>query len=81
MANVKELTERFVKEEEDLMGSCFSMMKFKGFTSMDSKEFELLKNTIKIMDTVNELMVAYAEVINDMNTKLDRIVSEKDKQA
>ena len=81
MANVKELTERLVKKEEELMNGSISLMNFKAIASMDAKEFELLKSVYEFINTTNELMVAYAEVMDDMNAKLDCIVSEKNKQA
>lgn len=81
MANVKEITNRLVNEEEGLISSCVGMMNIEGIKSMDLKELELLKSSFKLMDTFNELMVAYAEVINEMNAKLDRIVNEQEKRA
>ena len=76
MANVKELTKKLVVVEEEFMGSCFSMMNFKGLASMDTKEFEMMRAALTFMNTANELMVEYAKVIDDMNTKLDLIVKK-----
>lgn len=79
MTNVKELTKKLVSEEEELVGSYLSMMNFHGFMNMDPKEFEMMKATLTLMDTMNELLVEYARVIEGMDAKLNHIVSEIEK--
>lgn len=79
MRNVKELTERFVKEEEELMNSCLRTMNFTSLTNMEDGEIKMLRDTFKILNTANELLIEYARIINDMDAKLDRIVSKVEK--
>jgi deoxyxylulose-5-phosphate synthase len=73
MKTVTELTERFVKAEKEVMDTCMKEMGFDFIKVMDESNFKLIQQTLKLMDAANELLVAQAKVLDEMNEKLNKL--------
>lgn len=43
---------------------------------MDIKTFELMQNSFKLMDMMNEYQIAQAKQLDDINFKLDKLLSK-----
>lgn len=43
---------------------------------MDTKTFELMQNSFKLMDMMNEYQIAQAKQLDDINFKLDKLLSK-----
>ena len=43
---------------------------------MDTKTFELMQNSFKLMDMMNEYQIAQAKQIDEINFKLDKLLSK-----
>ena len=43
---------------------------------MDTKTFELMQNSFKLMDMMNEYQIAHAKQIDEINFKLDKLLSK-----
>jgi hypothetical protein len=73
MKTVTELTERFVKAEKEVMDTCMKEMGSDFIKVMDESNFKLIQQTLKLMDAANELLVAQAKVLDEMNKKLNKL--------
>lgn len=43
---------------------------------MDTKTFELMKNSLKLMDMTKEYQIAQAKQLDEINSKLDKLLSK-----
>ena len=43
---------------------------------MDTKTFELMQNSFKLMDMMNEYQIAQAKQMDEINSKLDKLLSK-----
>ena len=43
---------------------------------MDTKTFELMKNSLKLMDMTKEYQIAQAKQMDEINMKLDKLLSK-----
>ena len=43
---------------------------------MDIKTFELMQNSFKLMDMMNEYQIAQAKQMDEINSKLDKLLSK-----
>ena len=43
---------------------------------MDTKTFELMKNSLKLMDMTKEYQIAQAKQMDEINSKLDKLLSK-----
>lgn len=43
---------------------------------MDTKTFELMQNSLKLMDMTKEYQIAQAKQLDDINFKLDKLLSK-----
>ena len=43
---------------------------------MDTKTFEIMQNSFKLMDMMNEYQIAHAKQIDEINFKLDKLLSK-----
>jgi lactate dehydrogenase-like 2-hydroxyacid dehydrogenase len=48
---------------------------------MDSKELELMKKSVGLMNTSFDLCIKQAEMMDSMNEKLDKLLAMKGKEA
>lgn len=76
MKSLKELTERFVKEEKEFMNACMKQADVEDIMEMDETTYRLLKQAFGFMNAANELLIEQASVLDDMDAKINRIVTK-----
>lgn len=73
---MKELAESFVKQVTELRKEIVkASIESEVFDHMSGKEFELMNKTFKLLDTSLELTVKQAMTIEEMNKKLDTLLT------
>lgn len=79
---MKLLAERFVNEVDDAMEVC---MKQAGVSIMDLKDINTddlasIQAILKLFDTSKKILVSQAEMMDEMNAKLDKLLQKLDKE-
>ena len=74
MANLEKQTRELFKEADKMFDECMGMVGVSGLFDLDDPEFEMFKHCIKLYKAANELAVAQAKQLDDMNAKLDKLL-------
>ena len=77
MKNVKELTEKLVAEEKELMGLCVKQMNYEGIIDIGADEFEVITKSMKLINTANDVMIEQARLLVELNEKIDLLLKQK----
>ena len=73
-------TSKLVDEAKELMGLCIKQMDYRDLKNMDQEEFYVMKKCLEFVDSAWELMVEEAEVMDDLNYKLDKVLALLNKE-
>ena len=73
-------TTELVNEAKELMGLCVKQMDYHDLKNMDQEEFYAMKKCLEFVDSACELMVEEAELMDDLNYKLDKVLALLDKE-
>lgn len=75
---VERAANRYVEAVEELKGNIGkSMGDVDVISTMDSNTFEMLKLSLKVIDTTNELIVEMSKSIDCLHVKLDKLTKQK----
>ena len=69
-------TERLVEELNNLKSLCIEEVLKNGIDNVDEKGFKAMQSTLKVIKLSNQLMIEQAEIMNDMNRKLDKLLEK-----
>lgn len=74
---MKDLAEQFVKEMNDAMDALMRQTGVSVLTlkDVDNDDFVAIKAGLKLLDTSNKLIIKQAEIMDEMNKKLDTLLS------
>lgn len=74
---MKDLAEQFVKEMNDAMDALMRQTGVSVLTLKDvnNDDFVAIKAGLKLLDTYNKLIIKQAEIMDEMNKKLDTLLS------
>ena len=61
-------------EVNELMDLCIKYAGRETIEAMDDATFSMLRKCLKIMNLAEDMMVEQAEILEDMNTKLDELL-------
>ena len=79
---MKEATERLVKETKELMGTYMNqLMSLDSIAYMEPKDLELIQKSVGLMNNSFELCIKQAEMMDNMNAKLDKLLAQRGKEA
>lgn len=74
---MKKLTEEFTKQYIELKEDLIKMvLKADVFENMSTEEFDLLQRGIRFINTAFETTIKQAMMIDEMNTKLDKLLNK-----
>ena len=73
-------TSKLVDEAKELMGFCVKQMDYRDLKNMDQEEFYAMKKCLEFVDSACELMVEEAELMDDLNYKLDKVLALLNKE-
>ena len=73
-------TSKLVDEAKELMGLCIKQMDYHDLKNMDQEEFYAMKKCLEFVDSACELMVEEAELMDDLNYKLDKVLALLNKE-
>ena len=73
-------TSKLVDEAKELMGLCIKQMDYHDLKNMDQEEFYAMKKCLEFVDSACELMVEEAELMDDMDCKLDKVLALLNKE-
>ena len=73
-------TTELVNEAKELMGFCVKQMDYHDLKNMDQEEFYAMKKCLEFVDSACELMVEEAELMDDLNYKLDKVLELLNKE-
>lgn len=68
-------TKNFVKDVEEFEEQIFDFADTKGIINMSEKEFSAMKMAMKLVDDYNEIIMRYAEIIENQNQKINEILN------
>lgn len=68
-------TSKLVDEAKELMGFCIKQMDYRDLKNMDQEEFYAMKKCLEFVDSACELIVEEAELMDDLNYKLDKVLA------
>ena len=72
-----EMTKKLYEELDELMKVCISKtFTTDMFANMEDDEIKLMQSCFKMYDTAKELAFKQAEIIDEQNKKLDKILSK-----
>ena len=77
MKNVKELTEKLVAEEKELMDLCVKQMNYESIIDIGADEFELITKSMKLINTANDVVIEHARLLVELNEKIDLLLKQK----
>ena len=77
MKNVKELTEKLVAEEKELMDLCVKQMNYESIIDIDADGFEMITKSMKLINTANDVMIEQARLLVELNEKIDLLLKQK----
>lgn len=77
MKNVKELTEKLVAEEKELMDLCVKQMNYESIIDIGADEFEVITKSMKLINTANDVMIEQARLLVELNEKIDLLLKQK----
>ena len=69
-----------IDEAKELMDLCIKQMDYRDLKNMDQEEFYAMKKCLEFVDSACELMVEEAELMDDLNYKLDKVLALLNKE-
>ena len=78
-----ETTKKFVEECDELMEFTFTKIDLKNdfIKNVNEEDFKLFKKTMSLYEASKELVIMQAEMIEEQNKKLDKILKLLEKKA
>ena len=73
-------TSKLVDEAKELMGLCIKQMDYRDLKNMYLEEFYAMEKCLEFVDSACELMVEEAELMDDLNYKLDKVLALLNKE-
>ena len=73
-----EKTNKIIGEVNELKGFVAKQFGSNMFENMDAEELFLMKKLFDLVDAAMELSVTQAEVMDDINAKLDKLLARKE---
>lgn len=64
-------TKQLVNGINDLMGDYMDLIGGKEIMNLNTDEFKAIKSTMELMKLANDVVIAQAKALDDMNHKLD----------
>lgn len=70
-------TERLVEELNNLKVLCIEEALKNGIDGVDERGFKAMQSTLKVISLSNQMMIEQANMMDDMNKKLDKLLERK----
>ena len=74
MANLEKQTRELMEEAGALFDACMKNVGFNGLLEMSDDDLDAIKHCMKMYQKANELAIAQAKALDDMNEKLDKLL-------
>lgn len=79
---MKEITKKFVEEANELKAICMKAMADESMLmSMDPESLTALQKTMKLLNTSLDYTLEHAEMMDQMNDKLDKLLAHMEKES
>lgn len=75
MTNLTAKTEELVGAAKELMDTCVSKAGLDAFKYASTEELDLMQKALKLYDSSMELAVMQAEALDELNKKLNKVLS------
>lgn len=74
MKTLTEMTENLVAEEQEFMNHILKQVTIKNLCDAGDDDIKMLRNTIKLLNAANDVIVEQARVLDEMNKKLNLLL-------
>ena len=76
---MKQTTRKLVDELNTLKALCIEEILSKDIGDVDERGIKAMKSTLRVINLTNDLMMEQAEMMEDMNKKLDKLLERNNK--
>lgn len=74
MANLEKQTRELLDEAGKMLDECMKNIGIDGLLEMSDNDLDVFKHCMRLYQKANELAIAQAKALDDMNEKLDKLL-------
>lgn len=73
MSKIERVTNEYINSVNEIMETAKGNLNDDILMNMSVEDFKLMKSCYRLIETTNELAVAYSETLTDISNKLDKL--------